>query len=174
MRKALSSPRKPRQRERRVAGDRKGARRASGPILTEEQIRETCCDFLRLDGWTVRRMEPVSDRARGRGANELGMPDVLAMRSLYEIEKAANESLNLGYKEQLLRSYTQTVWIEFKRPGGSCTPLQRAWHATERARGALVWVMGDPGDPDANITPATIEAFRAHYMASGLARNVKA
>lgn len=162
----------------------------AAPVLRESDIQKTCCEFLRLDGWVVLRMEPVSDTStvrailaalnrevalhvvfdriaeivkkclRGRGANELGMPDVLAIRY---------------WNGKYLDPQTADVlWFEAKRPGGKCTPLQRAWHSRERARGALVWVLGDPGDPDANITPASIEAFRAHYCASGLARKVKA
>lgn len=163
--------------------------------LTESDIQKTCCEFLALDGWVVRRMEPVSDTStvqqirkamasvampphvrselneiiqkclRGRGANELGMADVLAIRYRYPCRGEGCSGKNCGTVDCVT---AEVLWIEYKRPGGKVTATQKAWHATERARGALVWVFGE------DIQPASIEAFRAHYCASGLARKVKA
>ena len=37
-------------------------------------------EYLQLDGWRPIRTDPVSDRARGKGFGELGMPDYLFLR----------------------------------------------------------------------------------------------
>jgi hypothetical protein len=58
------------------------------------------------------------------------------------------------------------LWIEFKALKGQPSKAQLDWHAKERARGALTWIAGVD-------FPASVEGFRAHYLASGLARSAE-
>ena len=55
------------------------------------------------------------------------------------------------------------MWIEHKSPTGRAAPHQKAWHAAERARGALVLVAGED-------FPASIDGFMEFYRRSGLMR----
>src|ERR1700674_894872 len=49
-------------------------------LLTEEQVQQTVGEYLQLDGWRALRTDPVSDRKRGTGFGEVGMPDYLFVR----------------------------------------------------------------------------------------------
>lgn len=128
--------------------------------LSEYHIAETCSDWLGLDNWRRLNTNPVSDRSRGKGFGELGMADDLYIRYTF--------LPNVGGSTTEARSLAQMLWIEWKRPGQTAKPHQKAWHAAERALGALVWVAEDTwvtpkdGDP--------IAAFQAHYRGSGLMR----
>jgi hypothetical protein len=116
--------------------------------VPESLIAMECEQLLREDGWRTLRCEPVSDRSRGRGFGEVGMPDLLAIRYGRKLPTA------------------EVLWLEHKRPGQKPKKHQHAWHSKERARGALVWV--------ANETfPATVAGFREHYAQSGLMRRPK-
>lgn len=153
--------------------------------LSERDISATCVDFMILDGWRHLRTDPVSDRAtvntirramatislpphvrdkingiinksvRGKGFGEVGMADSMFIRYLHRD----------GLKFE--REDVELIWCEFKALKGKPSPEQIAWIAQERVRGALVWLAGLD-------FPATIEGFRAHYIASGLARRVTA
>ena len=157
-------------------------------LLSEFHIAKTCSDWLALDNWRRLNTNPVSDtatiqairgaiakrcgsggippwlqdclRGRGKGFGELGMADDLYIRYTF--------LRDVGGSTTEARSLAQMLWIEWKRPGQTAKPHQKAWHAAERARGALVWVAEDTwvtpkdGDP--------IAAFQAHYRESGLMR----
>lgn len=124
--------------------------RAAGVKLLESHVQQTVREFLELDGWRAIRTDPVSDRARGKGFGEVGMPDYLFARyRRHELDGKFH--LDIGQIAELL-------WVEFKAPGRKATAHQLAWHAAERARGALVLVVDD------------IEAFREWYGKSGLQR----
>ena len=92
------------------------------------------------------------------------MADDLYIR--YEYFTLKGDPLGPDYNR--LAPQAEVLWIEWKRPGQTAKPHQKAWHAAERARGALVWVAEDTwvtpkdGDP--------IAAFQAHYRGSGLMR----
>ncbi|MGP0075593.1 MAG: hypothetical protein ACLPWF_27065 [Bryobacteraceae bacterium] len=123
--------------------------------LTEAHVEQTVTQFLELDGWRAIRTDPVSDRARGKGFGELGMPDHLYVRYGMPITRR-----NFSGHPPEIQSGGQVLWVEFKRPGRKPTPHQLAWHEAERARGALVLVIDD------------INFFFAWYKRSGLARRV--
>lgn len=116
--------------------------------VSEAHIQETVTHLLQLDGWRAIRTDPVSDRGRGKGFGEVGMPDYLYVRywNLSTVSFRNNES--------------DVMWIEFKRPGKSAEPHQLEWHNAERLRGALVLVVND------------IDDFVRWYGESGLARKV--
>jgi hypothetical protein len=90
--------------------------------LTEAHIQKAVVDFLVLDGWRAIRTDPVSDRSRGKGFGEIGMPDYLFLR----------------YKADCV---AQVIWIEFKASGKCATNAQFAWHQVERKRNAAVLVV---------------------------------
>jgi hypothetical protein len=58
------------------------------------------------------------------------------------------------------------LWVEFKRGKEKAGSHQVAWHAKERARGALTWIANED-------FPATVDGFRSHYEKSGLMRREK-
>lgn len=130
----------------------------------EKEIQATCTSFLELDGWRSLRTDPVSDRSRGKGFGELGMADHLYIR--YDPCYA---------DEPELEACGSVMWIEWKRERGGkgkralftkaekAKIHQKAWHAAERARGALTLIAGED-------FPATIEGFTAWYAQSGLQR----
>ena len=126
----------------------------SALALSEADIAHTCSDLLQADGWRMLITDPVSDRARGKGFGELGMADRLYIRY--------NGCLRTPATGQ-----AQIIWIEWKRTvrgkPTKATPHQKAWHAAERARGALTLIAGQD-------FPATIEGFHSWYKASGLQR----
>jgi len=147
--------------ERRTLGARKV------PLPTERQIQETCSQFLELDGWRRLRTDPVSDRSRGKGFGERGMADDLYIR--YQPDHFVQ------FHGPTWRAQTQSIWIEWKRERGGqgkralftkaekARIHQKAWHAAERARGALTLIAGED-------FPASIDGFMNWYRNSGLMR----
>lgn len=132
------------------------------PDLKESQIARTCSDLLIADGWRMLVTDPVSDKGRGKGFGELGMADRLYIRY------GAGEKLQpVSILISRVFPLHEVIWIEWKRTvrgvATKATPHQKAWHAAERARGALTLIAGED-------FPATIEGFVAWYKASGLAR----
>jgi hypothetical protein len=139
---------------------RKPAKRRSfraSDLAAESDIQRTITECLQLDGWRAIRTDPVSDRARGKGFGEVGMPDHLYLR--YGLPSLRR---NFSGHPPEIQSSGQILWIEFKRPGQSPTPAQLGWHAVERERGALVLVVG--------TEPTWWEDFKAWYAGSGLQR----
>jgi hypothetical protein len=144
--------------------------------VTEREIQETCSAFLELDGW--RRVRTDMRQLRGMGVQEKGMADDLFIRyAASEVRYVGN--LDLGKGRPSWIGPATVLWIEWKRERGS-TSLnpkralftkaekakihQRAWHAAERARGALTIILGED-------CPASIDGFTAWYAESGLLRN---
>jgi hypothetical protein len=111
--------------------------------VPEALIALECEKLLTEDGWRTLRWEPVSDRSRGRGCGEVGMPDLLCLR--YGRQGAACEVL----------------WLEWKAPGGRVRKHQVEWHTKERARGAMTAIAGVD-------FAASVEAFVAWYRSNGL------
>lgn len=101
---------------------------------------------------------------RGLGVSEPGMADHQFIRYL---DGAIIEAMvaNGGrlLKIVLKAPASETLWVEFKKRGGKAEQHQKDWHTMERARGALVWVMGEDFE-------ASIESFCKFYAASGLQR----
>lgn len=118
------------------------------PKVSEADIQRACTNLLIADGWRAIRTDPVSDRKRGKGFGEMGMPDYLYIRY------GSAEPVPLDYL-----AAGEILWVEYKRPGIKLRANQAHWHAKER--GALVWVVDD------------IDEFREKYAASGLARGVR-
>lgn len=137
--------------------------------ISEASIQETCTAWLELDGWRALRTDPVSDRSRGKGFGELGMADMLYIRygcaSHFHGEHIPGRCAD-----------AETFWIEYKRERGGngkkalytraekAKIHQRAWIEAERARGALVLLVGED-------CRATIEGVMCWYIGSGLLRN---
>lgn len=134
------------QRSATIEDDRRGRR------LSEADLERYGTDLLALDGWRTLKTDPVSDKSRGKGFGEKGMADRLYLRYGY-LPSTRYEGLALA----------EVLWIEWKRRGGRAEPHQQAWHAVERARGALVLLAGDHFE-------ASPEGFLAWYRASGLMR----
>lgn len=136
----------------------------------EKEIQSTCTQFLELDGWRSLRTDPVSDRSRGKGFGELGMADHLYVRYRARKRAALNAGAQFWYDPQV-----EFFWVEWKRERGGkgkralftkaekAKIHQKAWHAAERARGALTLIAGEE-------FPASIEGFTAWYASSGLQR----
>ena len=129
--------------------------------VSERDIQEACSDLLALDGW--RRVRTDLPRLRGMGVQEKGMADDLYIRYCY---KPGSELGRLLEKPRW-RASTEVLWVEWKRRTGKVAAHQHAWHAAERARGALTLIAGID-------FIASIEGFREWYMASGLNRRLKA
>lgn len=125
----------------------------SKPICSEADVQRAVTELLQLDGWRAIRTDPTSDRARGKGFGELGMPDYLYLRYWAGYRPGAVHDID-GAPDLL--SETQCLWIEFKRKGKKAQDHQRDWHDTERRRGALVLVVDD------------IDEFMTLYAQSGL------
>lgn len=140
---------------------------ARGP--SERQIQETCAQLLSLDGW--RRVRTDMAHLRGLSVQEPGMADDLFIRYGLSYMGAPGSAPELRRADEVL-------WIEWKRERGStslnpkkalftraekASIRQKAWHATERARGALTLIAGED-------FPATIEGFCMWYRKSGLMR----
>jgi hypothetical protein len=117
-------------------------------VIPEKNVQETVRDFMELDGWRAIRTDPVSDRARGKGFGEVGMPDYLFIR--YGANPMA----------MLPASVAEVLWIEFKRKSKLPTVTQMQWHITEINRGALVKVVDD------------IDDYILWYKDSGLCRRM--
>ncbi len=138
------------------------------PRISEASIQETCSQFLALDGW--RRIRTDLKHLRGMGVQEKGMADDLFIR--YWTGCINQIAMKAPYE-----SWGQILWVEWKRERGGngkralftkaekAMIHQKAWHAQERARGALTVILG-------NDCPATIEGFQEWYRASGLRRRV--
>lgn len=140
---------RPRLKKERVAGK-----------ASEREIQEACCDFLALDGW--RRVRTDIPKLRGMGVQEKGMADDLFLRPTFHPK--SDYAPGMPIPEQALG---QMFWCEWKQPKGKASAAQLAWHASERARGALTIVAGCDFE-------ASIEGFCTWYAASGLARRVRA
>lgn len=127
-------------------------------ILYEKDIARVITDYLELDGWRAIKMEAISRREWGKGTGEKGQPDYLYIRygPTGDIPKDCIERA----------MYTQAMWIEHKRKTGKVAAHQHAWHAAERARGALTLIAG------IDFTAST-DGFMDWYENSGLLRNVR-
>ena len=115
---------------------------------TERDIQKACTDLLALDNWRCLRTDPVSDRTRGKGFGELGMPDCLYIRYFY-----------LAFSKTGRAS--EVLWVEYKSPKGKPKPHQLEWHKRERSRGALTLIAGVDFE-------ASTEGFYKWYFNSGL------
>lgn len=135
--------------------------KAIGP--TEAHIQQTVTEFLQFDGWRAIRTDPVSDRERGKGFGEKGMPDHLYVRynllgAYLNLPCAIGSRLSISSRRGTPSQWAEVLWIEFKRPGEKPRPHQLDWHEAERKRGALVLVVDD------------IDQFISWYKGSGLER----
>jgi hypothetical protein len=138
------------RRNREVFGTPEPAWPSAAPAESAEDVPEAlieaeCCKLLAEDGWRILKTDPVSDRGRGKGFGQPGMADTLAIR--YGRQPAA-----------------EVAWFEWKAPGGRVKKHQAAWHAKERARGALTAIAGVD-------FPTSVAGFREWYRGSGLQRN---
>lgn len=124
----------------------RAAKASKPPLLRESHIEQTIVDFLALDSWRSLKMEANFSERKRKGVGEVGMPDRLFIRYTWLSE-------------------VQLMWLEAKRPKGRVSLAQAKWVERERARGALVLVMGVD-------IPATVEAFRLWYATSGLRKRV--
>ncbi len=142
--------------------------RSTKPKLSEADLQKFGTDLLQADGWRPLRTDPVSRREWGKGFGEKGMPDYLYLRyGQIETEEQVPPCIRaVDYEDGHVLFADETLWIEWKRKGSKAEAHQKAWHAAERARGALVWVAGE----DFEATP---EAFKAFYLASGLNRAIR-
>jgi hypothetical protein len=120
--------------------------------------------MLELDDWRALRTDPCSDRARGKGFGEKGMADHLYIRYY-------DEDSQMGCRVHTVPCCcAELMWIEWKRvnKSGRATKAaahQNDWHTLERKRGALTLIAGED-------FPASIEGFKAFYLASGLNRRM--
>lgn len=128
------------------------AKRVNKPKILEKHIQEGVTALLELDGWRPLRTDPVSDRYRGKGFGEVGMPDHLYIRYIKRNQDHPPSSVPSGVAE--------LMWIEFKAPSKTAKPHQLEWHTSERRRGALVLVIDD------------FDKFRQWYADSGLNRRL--
>jgi len=135
--------------------------RDSKPQPKERVIQETCSDFLALDNW--RRIRTDLPHLRGMGVQEKGMADDLYIRYMGPPRKPLAHDTRVN---ALHLSAAEVMFIEWKRRTGKVMAQQHAWHATERAKGALTLIAG------IDFT-ASIEGFMDWYYASGLSRRVK-
>jgi hypothetical protein len=156
------------------------------PGLTEAHVQQTVTQFLELDGWRYIRTHPlppivqrldaimakaprplgcawqqirpyVMTHTNAETFGEKGMPDALFVRYRPAWEHyPKHPCTNVEYRNETL---SESLWIEFKLPGKKPDSHQNAWHAAERARGALVKVVDDIDD-----------FMREWYPASGLQR----
>jgi hypothetical protein len=130
--------------------------------LSEAHIQATCTAWLELDGWRCVRTD--MPHLRGLGVSEPGMAD-------HQFIRYANENpyqrVPGGYRgdrqDYKPRQWAEVLWVEFKKRGGNAEQHQKDWHAKERARGGLVWVLGEDFE-------ASIESFCEFYSKSGLQR----
>ena len=121
--------------------------------VPESSIQAAIKQVLELDGWRVfdtdkqRRHE---DGTLRHPLGEAGMPDLLCLR--YEQPPGTR-----------MPGSGMILWIENKRKGAKPRQHQKLWHAAERARGALVVVLGED-------CAADWESWRIWYERSGLCR----
>ncbi|HKT90122.1 MAG TPA: hypothetical protein VJQ59_16875 [Candidatus Sulfotelmatobacter sp.] len=138
---------------------------------TEAQIEKACTDMLEADGW--RTIETDLKRLRGLGVQEKGMADRLYVRYRphpYEIHRDGRDNPRaIGWWQAVLPCQAEVLFIEWKRiregHKAATKPSQHqlAWHAKERARGALTLIAGIDFE-------ASIEGFIRWYRESGLMR----
>ena len=129
------------------------------PRILEKHVQEGVTALLELDGWRAIRTDPVSDRVRGKGFGELGMPDHLYLRYRPFI---SGPHVTHGFRVEYGDCLSETLWIEFKAPSKVPKSHQLQWHKSEQKRGALVLVIDN------------FDAFKAWYLASGLNRRIAA
>ena len=100
---------------------------------TENQIAQQICDYLRLHGWNVHRIEADLRGPKARvKREEPGTPDYIAVRIATGIAS-------------FVRSY-DVVYIEVKRPGGRLRRSQQIWIEDARKRGWTVVVASSIDD----------------------------
>lgn len=142
-------------------------KRTEAPRLLEKDIQKTCTDLLELDGWRLIRTD--MPHLRGLGVQEPGMADSLYIRYTPFVNGGCGK-LRCAH----CNSMAEVLFIEWKRQystqarGPRVTKAalhQKAWHAAERARGALTLIAGED-------FPATIGGFSTWYSGSGLAKKV--
>ena len=119
---------------------------------SEAQIQKQIDDFLELDGWRIIRTD--LPHLRGLGVQEKGIPDRLYVRYIPTL--IPNPCVRY-------LAVSEVLWIEHKKPRGRLSDRQKAWHAAERARGALVIVAGQDFHP-------SLDSFCQWYGQSGLQR----
>lgn len=141
-------------RNAEVFGAKPEPKRKRRAATSEAEIQRTCTQILMHDGWRALRTDPVSDRKRGKGFGEVGMPDYLYIRyTPFHRMSPDGHYMSAGH----------ILWIEWKKEGGTPEPHQLAWHADERSKGALTWIAGVD-------FPATVDGFVEFYAKSGLKR----
>lgn len=129
----------------------------------EYEIQAECVKLMEEDGWRPLRTDPVSDKSRGKGFGELGMADYLFMRPISPRQRDDRPPGSLLASGHTLG---EVLWIEWKARNGKLSMIQNTWHRNERAKGFTTWI--------ASVDfPASVAGFRAHYIASGLARNAQ-
>lgn len=128
------------------------------PKVSERQIQDASNQLMELDGWRVIHTDPRY--LRGLGVQEKGIADELYVRYL------PLAKLQRVPRPDEVKAQAEVLWVEFKRRTGKAMAHQRAWHDAEQARGALTWIAG------IDFT-ASVEGFKAHYLASGLARRIR-
>lgn len=134
------------------------------PKVSERQIQDACSQLMELDDWRVIHTDPRY--LRGLGVQEKGIADECYVRYLANDRLELQTELGPVLIAVLKPPAAEVLWVEFKRRTGKAMAHQRAWHDAERARGALTWIAG------IDFT-ASVEGFKAHYLASGLARRVR-
>jgi hypothetical protein len=92
--------------------------------LLEKDITRQVCDYLGFRGWRSLRMQ----RTVLPGSFQTGEPGEADYLFLYYMTGGRPGS-------------TLALWIEFKAPNGRLRKGQAEWHARERLRGGLVWVV---------------------------------
>jgi len=96
---------------------------------TENQIAQQICDYLRLHGWRVHRLEADLRGPRARvKREEIGTPDYIAVRQC-----ADGPGCDVWY-------------VEVKRPGGRLRRSQQIWIDDARKRGWNVVVASSVED----------------------------
>lgn len=140
------------------------ARKARIVRKSEREIERTCTGILKRDDWRSLKTDPVSDKRRGKGFGELGMADYLYIRYWAANVHRKPEPYDGAANALHLASGNEVLWVEWKRHDGKAAEHQKAWHAAERKRGALVLVAGED-------FPASVEGFHEWYLKSGLCRS---
>jgi hypothetical protein len=127
--------------------------------ISEADVQQAVVLMLELDGWRAIRTDPVSDRSRGKGFGEVGMPDYLFIRYGNYQNTATWKSMEEQRSERFPCADAEVLWIEFKAPGKKPKPHQCNWMVKENARGALIMVCD------------SVDDFREWYKISGLMRH---
>jgi hypothetical protein len=108
----------------RISAITKSGRKLSAGELLEKQVTQQVRDFLAFRGWRPVRMQRMVLPGSFQ-TGEPGMPDYVF----------------LHYLDCQPACACLALWIEFKRPGGKLRDGQPEWHARERLRGGIVWVV---------------------------------